>query len=211
MANIQTIETKTKFGVPINGTGSGILMPKLKYRFRVTMLNFGGEPNPVIITQNVQSVTRPQIAYSEVPVDSYNSKVYVTGKHEWSTIELSVRDDITNATTRSVGAQVQRQVNHFQQTAPAAGADYKFDMQVETLDGTNAGATEVFFLEGCFLTNVNYGDHDYTQGTEFQTIAMTVRCDNCTHYQGDNDINGRLVGGNPFPDPELLNALGTNA
>jgi len=40
---------------------------------------------------------------------------------------------------------------------------------------------------------------------------MTVRFDNCTHYQGDNDINGRLVGGNPFPDPETLNEPGIQA
>ena len=209
MANINTVETKSKFGVPINGTGSGILMPKLKYRFRVTMLNFGGEPNPIIITQNVQTITRPQIEYASIPVDSYNSKIYITGKHEWQGIELSVRDDITNATTRSVGAQVQRQVNHFQQTAPAAGSDYKFDMQIETLDGTNAGSTEVFFLEGCFLTNVNYGDHDYSSGQDMMTITMSVRYDNCTQYQGDNDVNGRVVGGNPFPDPAILNTFGS--
>ena len=212
MANINTVETRDKFGVPLAGNqGNGILMPKLQYRFRVTMLaGFGGEPQSRTLTQNVQSVTRPTVTFPEVIVDSYNSKSYIHGKHEWSTIDLVVRDDITNATSRLVGAQLQRQVNFFQQTTPAAGNDYKFDMQVETMDGTNAGPTEVFYLEGAFLQNVTYGQQDYSVNDPVQ-ITMTVRFDNCTHYQGDNDINGRLVGGNPFPDPEVLNEPGIQA
>jgi hypothetical protein len=83
-------------------------------------------------------------------------------------------------------------------------------MQVETMDGTNAGPTEVFYLEGCFLQNVAYGQNDYSTNDAVQ-ITMTVRFDNCTHYQGDNDINGRLVGGNPFPDTPNLNDTGIQA
>jgi len=209
MAEIQTNETRSKFGVPVTGaTGSGILMPKLKYRFRVTMLGgFAGEPEARALTQNVQTVTRPNVTYEEVVLDSYNSKSYVQGKHAWETITLTLRDDITNSVSKLVGAQVQRQLNHFQQTTPAAGNDYKFDMHIEVLDGVNAGASEVWFLEGCFLTAVNYGDNDYT-ASDFATIELTVRYDNATHYQGDNDINGRVNGGNPFPDSVELNSPG---
>jgi len=32
------------------------------------------------------------------------------------------------------------------------------------------------------------------------TVTMQVRYDNATHYEGDNDINGRTVAGNPFPE-----------
>jgi hypothetical protein len=208
MANINTQETKSKFGVPITGnTGSGILMPKLKYRFRVSLLGgFGGEAEARIITQNVQNVTRPKITYEEVTIDSYNSKSYVQGKHSWETVSLVMRDDISNGVTRLVGAQVQRQVNHFQQTTAAAGSDYKFDMQIEVLDGINAGASEVWFLEGCFLTNVDYSDADYSANDPVQ-ITMTIRFDNATHYQGDNDINGRVTTGNPFPESVGFNEL----
>lgn len=207
MANISTQETKSKFGVPVTGnTGSGILMPKLKYRFRVTMLGgFGGQPEARALTQNVQSVTRPKITYEEATIDSYNSRAYIQGKHSWDQITLTVRDDITNSVTKLVGAQVQKQMNHFQQTTAAAGGDYKFDMQIEVLDGVNAGASEVWFLEGCFLTNVDYSDSDYSSGADPVTITMQVRFDNATHYQGDNDINGRVDGGNPFPDTVDLN------
>lgn len=206
MANINTIETKSKFGVPVTGaTGTGILMPKLKYRFRVTLLGgFGGQPESRVLTQNVQSVTRPKITYDEVAIDSYNSKIFVQGKHTWDQVSVVMRDDISNSVAKLVGAQIQRQLNHFQQSTPAAGNDYKFDMQIEILDGVNAGASEVWFLEGCFLTNVDYSDSDYSANDPVQ-ITMQVRFDNATHYQGDNDVNGRVNGGNPFPDTVELN------
>ena len=196
-----TTETKSKFGVPVTGnTGSGVLMPKLKYRFRVSFLNnFGGNAETKVLTQNIQSVTRPKISYEEQVIDSYNSKVYVQGKHTWEQINVTIRDDITNQVAKQVGAQVQRQLNHFQQSTPASGSDYKFDMQVEILDGVNAGATEVWFLEGCFLTNVDYSETDYSASDAVQ-ITLQVRYDNAIHFEGDNDINGRTVSGNPFPE-----------
>ena len=196
-----TTETKSKFGVPVTGnTGSGVLMPKLKYRFRVSFLNnFGGNAETKVLTQNIQSVTRPKISYEEQVIDSYNSKVYVQGKHTWEQINVTIRDDITNQVAKQVGAQVQRQLNHFQQSTPASGSDYKFDMQVEILDGVNADAMEVWNLEGCFLTNVDYSDGDYSAGDPVQVI-LQVRYDNAIHFEGDNDINGRTVSGNPFPE-----------
>ena len=103
MANINTVETRDKFGVPLAGNqGNGILMPKLQYRFRVTMLaGFGGEPQSRVLTQNVQSVTRPSVSFPEVIIDSYNSKSYIHGKHEWSTIDVVVRDDITRQNAKT--------------------------------------------------------------------------------------------------------------
>ena len=212
MAEINTVETKSKFGVPLTGnTGSGILMPKLKNRFRVTMLGgFGGQADARVLTQNVQSVTRPKITMEEIVLDSYNSRMTIQGKHTWDAISVTIRDDITNGVSKLVGAQLQRQINHFQQTTPAAGNDYKFDMHIEILDGVNTGASEVWYLEGCFLTNVDYSDSDYASAEPVQVI-MTVKYDNATHYQGENDINGRVNGGNPFPDGVDLNSPGSTA
>jgi hypothetical protein len=212
MAVSDITQTKSKFGVPVTGaTGSGILMPKLKYRFRVSFLNgFGGEVETRTLTQNVQNVTRPKITYEEVTVDSYNSKVYLQGKHSWEQVTVVIRDDISNSVTKLVGSQIQKQLNHFQQTTAAAGNDYKFDTQIEVLDGVNAGSSEIWYLEGCFLTNVDYSDSDYSANDPVQ-ITLQIRYDNATHYQGDNDINGRVDGGNPFPSAVDFNTLGTSA
>lgn len=211
ISNLQI--TKSKFGVPTTsgGSGSGILMPKLRYRFRVSLLDgFGGATRTIELTQNVMSVSRPKISYEEVPIDSYNSKVYIQGKHSWETISLTMRDDITNGVVKLVGAQVQRQLNHYQQTTPAAGNDYKFNMQIEVLDGSNNGSSEVWFLEGCFITQADYSETDYSSN-EPVTVALTIRFDNATNYQGTNDIDGRVQGGDPMPDASLFGTDGPQA
>ena len=201
-----TVNTKSRFGVPIEGnTGSGIIMPKLKYRFRVSFLApFAGQVESKVLTQNIQAVTRPSLSVDEVEIHSYNSKVYMQGKHTWQTIDVTIRDDITNSISKLVGAQVQRQVNHYQQHQAAAASDFKFDMQIEVLDGVSAGASEVWFLEGAFIQNVAYGDHDYSEASQ-QQVVLTIRFDNAIHFEGDNDVNGRVEAGNPFDEGSSIN------
>jgi hypothetical protein len=211
MASENTIKTKSKFGVPVTGNEAGILMPKLKFRFRVSLLDgFGGLTETKKFTQNVMNVTRPKINYEEVVIDSYNSKVYVQGKHAWDPITVVIRDDITNSVSRIVGAQNQRQLNHFEQTSPVAGTDYKFNMQIEILDGQSSAATEVWELEGCFLTNVDYSDTDYATN-EPVTVSMTVRYDNAIHLKGTSSIVGSLADGNPFGDATGQNPGASNS
>lgn len=190
----------SKFGVPLDGAKLGILQPKLKYRFRVLFEGFGVNENLRELTAQIMSVGRPSITYSEIAVHSYNSIAYAMGKHEWQTIELSVRDDINNSVSSAVGAQVQKQLNHFEQTGPVSGTNYKFDMQIHTLDGTNGEALEVWEIEGCFLTNIQNQDFNYEESSGMMNIAMTVRYDNATLLAGPNTNDGNTVGGDPFPN-----------
>lgn len=204
--------TKDKFGVPLNtsaNSAGGILMPKLKYRFRVNFISpFAGTQATTSLTQNIQSVTRPSVSVDEVEVHSFNSKIYVQGKHTWQTVDIIIRDDITNAVSKLVGNQVQRQVNHFQQTTAASANDFKFPVTIEVLDGTNNNeASETWELEGCFVQNVTYGDHDYS-AAESQIITLTLRFDNAVHLAGNNAGAGRGESGNPFT--ELATGLGTS-
>lgn len=192
--------TKSKFGVPI-GDSAGILMPKLKFRFRVQFLgNFAGLSRTQEFTQNVMNVTRPKVNYEEVQIDSYNSRVYVQGKHAWDPITVVIRDDIQNNVSRIVGAQNSRQLNHFEQTAPLAGENYKFNMIIESLDGSTAQASEVWFLEGCFLTNTDYSDADYATN-EPVTVSLTIRYDNAIHEKGTSSVVSTSAG-DPFTNEE---------
>ena len=120
----------SKFGIPLDGNKLGILHPKQKYRFRVVWQNFGENNGLREMTQNVVTCTRPKITYNEVELHSYNSVAWVQGKHTFETIEITLRDDITNAVISSVGAQVQKQMNHFEQTSAVAGINYKFAMEI---------------------------------------------------------------------------------
>lgn len=190
----------SKFGIPLDGNKLGMLQPKLAYRFRILFNNFGINDNLRELTANVVSVTRPAVTYQEIPVHSYNSLAYAMGKHEWQPIDIVVRDDITNAVTSAVSSQVQRQLNHFEQIGPVAGTNYKFNMQIHTLDGTNAEELEGWQLDGCFLTNVVNNEFNYESGGEFMRIQMTIRYDNATLLSGPNDNDGTTVGGDPFPN-----------
>tara|TARA_Y100000592_G_scaffold92594_1_gene154534 strand:+ start:362 stop:964 length:603 start_codon:yes stop_codon:yes gene_type:complete len=181
--------TLNKFGVPIDGaTGrGGILQPKLKYRFRVRFTGFGNlGANPIDLTQQVMNITRPKVTHEEVPVHVYNSVAYLMGKHTWEPITITLRDDINNSISRLTGQQVQKQMNHFEQTGPISGGQYKFTSKIEILDGTNDAELEQWNLEGCFLQNVDYSDGDYAVSEPVQVI-MTMRYDNATHFGAGGD------------------------
>jgi hypothetical protein len=192
----------SKFGVPLDGNKLGMLQPKLAYRFRVIFEGFGTNNNLRELTANVLSVTRPAITYTDIPVHSYNSIAYAMGKHEWQPVDLIIRDDITGAVASAIGAQVQRQLNHYEQIGPVAGTNYKFSMQIHAMDGTNAEAMEIWQLDGCFLTNVQNNEYNYESGGEYMRINMTVRYDNASLLSGPNDNEGTTVGGDPFPNLE---------
>jgi hypothetical protein len=177
--------TLQNFGVPLDSTGfgrAGILMPKVKNRFRVIMLQFG-QPNAVAFTQQVMTVSRPNVTMAPQAVHSYNSVAYYPGKAEWETVSITVRDDQTNSVAALIGGQMQRQMNFFDQTVQASAHDFKFNMFIDTLDGGNDVILENWLYEGCFLSAINYESFDYSS-SDAMTIEMTVRFDNAT--QGDN-------------------------
>lgn len=179
--------TLNKFGVPMETDGGGrggILQPKLKYRFRVLTQDFGPTNEQKNLTQQVMNITKPKLNFEEVQIDSFNSRAWVAGKHTWEMITLVVRDDITNAVSKLVGYQMQKQLNHFEQTAPAAGVNYKFTMNLEILDGGNNVVQEHWDLEGCWLQNVDYDSLDYAAGADMQMITMSIRFDNATQSGG---------------------------
>jgi len=169
-----------KFGINVDETNRGILQPKLKYKFRVVFFNYGGIGGGRPYTQNVVSVDRPKISYAEVPIHSYNSVAYAMGKHEWATMTCAIRDDVSNDVVRLTGKQVQRQVDHHNQTSALSGADFKFGMRLDIMTGAANSILEQWELEGCFLTNVDYDGGDYS-ASEPIVVTLTVRFDNATH------------------------------
>ena len=190
----------SKFGIPLDGNKLGILHPKQKYRFRVVWQNFGENNGLREMTQNVISCTRPKVAFDVVEVHSYNSVSLIQGKRSpFDAIEIKLRDDITNAVISSVGAQIQKQMNHFEQTSAVAGINYKFSMEIHSLDGTDNEQLESWVLDGCWLENVAYADGDYSSG-DSQEVTLSIRFDNATNVSGPNTNQGTTIGGNPYPN-----------
>ena len=179
------ISTLSKLTVPLDSNASasnqGLLMPKLAYRFRVSLENFGVSSPTTELTKQVMDVTRPNVSFEQMTVDIYNSRVYLAGKHTWEPITLTLREDVSNNVQKFVGEQLQKQLDFFEQSSAASGSDYKFVTRIEILDGGN-GANEPVVLEtwelyGCYLTSVNYNDLNYST-SEPATVSMTMRYDN---------------------------------
>lgn len=176
-------------------TNTGMLMPKLKYRFRVTLLGFGTQASTEL-TKQVIDVSRPKISFEEIEVPVYNSKIYLSGKPTHEMLTLNVRDDAAGNVIKLVGQQIQKQFDFLEQASARSGIDYKFTTRVEVLDGGNGNlgpqVLETFECFGCFLQNTDYGDLNY--GTnEVATVALSIRYDNILHEAGTVGV-GTLVG-----------------
>jgi len=179
------VSSLTRMTVPLASDQSksdqGLLMPKLKYRFRAIFENFGEATPRTELTKQVMDFTRPKVGFEEISVPIYNSTVYLAGKYTWETVTCTLRDDASGQVARLVGQQLQRQLDFMEMASAASGIDYKFQTKFEVLDGGNAGVEprvlETWELYGCYLTNVDYGDANYGESAPM-TIAMTIRFDN---------------------------------
>jgi hypothetical protein len=201
------IASLSRFTVPLAGSQSasvqGLLMPKLKYRFRVTLQNFGISKPTTELTKQVVDVTRPNVTFEEIVIDVYNSKVKLAGKPSWADMTLTLRDDMTNAVTNLVGEQLQKQFDFYEQASASSGIDYKFSTVIEMLDGGNGADTvnvlETWELDGCFLSGADYQQLDYKTSEPVQ-IALTIKYDNATQLntagspQGVGQNVGRTSG-----------------
>jgi hypothetical protein len=183
------------------GGNQGLLMPKLQYRFRVNFLNFGASASSVELTKQVIDCSRPNVTFAEITLPVYNSTLYLAGKHTWNPMTVNVRDDASGTVSKLVGQQLQKQMDFVEQASAATGQDYKFQTNIEILDGGNGAAApavlETWELYGCFLQTANYNTLNY--GTnEAVTIAMTLRFDNAIQSPLASGVGasvGRALGG----------------
>lgn len=185
------VASLSKFTVPLSNDQSassqGLLMPKLKYRFRASFYNFGVTNVTTELTKQVVDIKRPNVTFTPITLDVYNSKVYLQGKPEWQETTINFRDDATGQVSKLIGEQIQKQFDFMEQSSAPSGIDYKFRMEFDILDGGNGQTTptilEQWDLEGCFLSSVDYGDMAYNSNDAVQ-IAINVRFDNAVQTIG---------------------------
>jgi hypothetical protein len=180
------VASLTNFTVPTGTNNQGLLMPKLKYRFRATFINFGVSNTTTELTKQVVDIKRPSVKFEPITIDVYNSKVYLQGKPAWEETTINIRDDVTGAVNTLVGQQIQKQFDFLEQSSAPSGIDYKFSILYEMLDGGNGANTnvlEAWELDGCFLTGVDYGEMAYNSNDPVQ-IALNIRFDNAIQTVG---------------------------
>jgi hypothetical protein len=187
-------------GSAAEGGVQGMLMPKLKYRFRVFFENLGVSKPTTELTKQVVSVTRPNLTFEEIALPVYNSTLKLAGRHSWADITCSVRDDAGGEVSRLVGEQLQKQMDFLEMASAASGIDYKFTTKIEILDGGNGAfdpvVLETWELYGCYLKGANYGDLNYGSN-EAVTVEMSIAYDNANQTPGGSGVGaeiGRTVG-----------------
>jgi hypothetical protein len=183
------------------GGNQGLLMPKLQYRFRVLFLNFGVGASTTELTKQVIDINRPTPTFAEITLPVYNSTLYLAGKHSWNELTVNLRDDAQNAVARLVGQQLQKQMDFVEQASAATGQDYKFQTNIEILDGGNGTAVpqvlETWECYGCFLKTATYGSLNYAT-SDAVTIQLGIRYDNAIQAPLGSGVGtniGRILGG----------------
>ncbi len=198
------IASLNKFTVPLatnqSASTQGLLMPKLKYRFRAVFENFGVSTDRVELTKQVDSISRPNLNMNPFTIDVYNSKVNLIGKPSWNTVSVTLRDDAGGNVSKLVGEQVQKQFDFAEQSSASSGIDYKFVLKFEMLDGGNGAnqpnVLETWELYGALLSEINYGDMAYGESSP-ATIALTIMYDNAIQSPTGTGIGsavGRTLG-----------------
>jgi hypothetical protein len=159
----------------------GLLMPKLKYRFRVMFENFGVTTPRTELTKQVMSFARPNLSFEEITLPIYNSTLKLAGKPTWADTTCEIRDDASGQVSRLVGEQLQKQMDFLEMASASSGIDYKFLTRFEILDGGNGAeqpnVLETWELYGCYLKSADYGGMNYSESAPV-TINLTIAFDN---------------------------------
>lgn len=198
------ISSLTKLTVPLatndSASSQGLLMPKLQYRFRVSLENFGVSTPTTELTKQVMDVTRPNLTFENMEVHVYNSKINLAGKHTWNPLTLNLREDVNNNVQKLVGEQLQKQFDFMEQASAASGIDYKFLTRIEILDGGNGAfvptVLETWECYGCYVSEANYNTLNYAT-SEPVTIALTIQYDNAVQIPNGTGVGtnvGRTIG-----------------
>lgn len=198
------VSSLTRMTVPLASDQSsptqGLLMPKLKYRFRVIFENLGVSTPRTELTKQVIDFTRPSVSFEDMTIDIYNSKIRLAGKHTWEDVTVNIRDDAGGQVAKLVGEQLQKQMDFVEMASAASGIDYKFITRCEILDGGNGTSTptvlETWELYGCYLTSVNYNDLTYADSAPV-TMTLNMRYDNAIQTPIGSGLGatvGRTVG-----------------
>lgn len=193
------IATLNRFTVPLasdaSASSQGMLMPKLKYRFRIMFENFGVSTPSTELTKQVQTAAKPTVQFQNMVIETYNSKINYAGKPTWNPIAVSLRDDATGIVSKLVGEQMQKQFDFFEQASAASGIDYKFLMRIEITEGGNGvhvpTVLETWECYGCYIQQANWQSLSYSEAAP-QTIDLTIQVDNCIQVPQGSGVGAAI-------------------
>lgn len=194
------VASLTRFTVPLasgqSASAQGLLMPKLQYRFRVSFENFGVSTPRTELTKQVVDFKRPSVSFGDIVIDTYNSKVKLLGKPDWTDVTCTLRDDAGGNVSRLVGEQLQKQFDFAEQASASSGIDYKFITRLEMLDGGNGASApnvlETWELYGCLVSSADYQTVNYATN-EPVTISITIKYDNAVQTPDGSGVGAAVT------------------
>jgi hypothetical protein len=124
----------------------------------------------------VTSSKRPSAKINSVEIPFLNTSTFVAGRFNWDTISVTFKDPIGPSASQALMEWFRL---HAESVTGRMGyaAGYKKDVELEMLDPTGV-VVEKWILQGCFLTDLNFGTLDYNQDG-LATIEATLRMDRC--------------------------------
>lgn len=145
--------------------------PKRKNRF---ILRF---PSSLGINEwYVTSASRPNAKINPTEIPFLNTSTYVAGRFVWNEIKVTFKDPIGPSASQALMEWFRL---HAESVTGRMGyaAGYKKDVELEMLDPTGV-VVEKWILQGTFLTDLNFGDLDYSRD-DIATIDASLRMDRC--------------------------------
>lgn len=123
----------------------------------------------------VKTTARPSYTTEEVEIPWINSHRYLAGKTKFNTMAVTLHDPIAPAGSQMVTEWMR---THFESVSGRSGyADfYKRDIQLMLVDPIGT-VIELWDIKGAFITEANYGELTYEDGTPIE-ISLTLRYDN---------------------------------
>lgn len=179
-----------KFGVPLpTGGNMSMKMPKLKYKFRVVLINAGTLPEEAdYIAIDCDEIDRPSVRFKTQTLHYMGEDLTRVYGHSWNEIRLNLRDSVDNMSSIVIAKQLQKQLDFNRRMTPKVVqkfASYKFTMVIETLSGANptvdnnGGRSDPEFLDNFKLTNTVDKFLDPNLNSEIGLLDRWV-CYGCT-------------------------------
>ena len=124
----------------------------------------------------VTSSQRPSAKINSVEIPFINTSTFVAGRFNWNELKVTFKDPIGPSAAQALMEWFRL---HAESVTGRMGyaAGYKKDVELEMLDPTGV-AIEKWILQGCFITNLNFGTLDYNQDA-IATIETSLRMDRC--------------------------------
>ena len=185
MADINNVDTLSKFGVILDGETQRQKFYHLKTRYRVRFIGMGVNTEGDNLTMTMSEFDTPKGEFEDKTVELVNGQIKYPGAWTWQNVSFKVFNTYDNTNYKALYNQIQRQRNIYEQTTGDAPNTYKFTTVFEHTDG-HQDTLGYWVMEGCYLKKAQ--PEGATNGDHTQMmIDCEISFDNATLYDQDGN------------------------